>query len=70
MIRREEFRNSIGMLNEGYNAAMDGALLWISSEKRRSQVKRKMRRFLIAAIIAAIALGTSAVAAYLLQYSP
>ena len=70
MIRRKDFMESIGMPDEGFNAAMDRALLQIAREERRPQVKSKMRLSLIAAVIAVIALSASAVAAYVLQYSP
>ena len=62
MIHRKDFIDSIGMPDEGFNAAMDRALLLISGEERRPQVKSKMRLSLIAAIIAAVALSGVALA--------
>ncbi len=62
MIRRKDFLDSIGMPDEGFNAAMDRALLQISREERSPQMKRKMKLSLIAAIIAVIALGSMALA--------
>ena len=62
MIRRKDFINSIGAPDEGFNAAMDRALLQISREERRPIVKRKMKLSLAAAIIAAIALSGVALA--------
>lgn len=62
MIRRKDFINSIGMPDEGFNAAMDRALLQISREERRPQMKSKMKLSLIAAIIAVIALSGAALA--------
>ena len=62
MIRRKDFMESIGTPDEGFNAAMDRALLQISREERRPLVKRKMRLSLVAAIIAAIALSGVALA--------
>ena len=35
MIRRKDFMESIGTPDEGFNAAMDRALLQISREERR-----------------------------------
>lgn len=62
MIRRKDFMDSIGVPDEGFNAAMDRALLQIASEERRTPVKRKMRLSLIAAIAAVIALSSVALA--------
>lgn len=62
MIRRKDFMESIGTPDEGFNAAMDRALLQIAREERRPLVKRKMRLSLVAAIIAAIALSGVALA--------
>ena len=62
MIRRKDFMESIGTPDEGFNAAMDRALLQISREERRPLVKRKMRLSLVAAIIVAIALSGVALA--------
>lgn len=62
MIRRKDFMESIGTPDEGFNAAMDRALLQISREERRPLMKRKMKLSLVAAIIAAIALSGIALA--------
>ena len=62
MIRRKDFMDSIGTPDEGFNAAMDRALLQIAREERRSPVKRKMKLSLVAAIIAIAALSGVALA--------
>lgn len=62
MIRRKDFIDSIGIPDDGFNAAMERALLQISKEERRPLVKRKMKISLLAAIIAAIAMSGVALA--------
>ena len=62
MIRRKDFMDAIGAPDAGFNAAMDRALLRISREERRPQVKRRMKLSLAAALIAIIALGGVALA--------
>ena len=42
MIRKEDFIESIGMPDEGFNRTMDDALLQISEEERNPVMKRKM----------------------------
>ena len=62
MIHKKDFINSFGMPDEGFNAAMDRALLQVAGEERRTPVRRKMKLSLAAAIIAVAALGGVALA--------
>ena len=62
MIRKEDFIHSIGGPDEGFNRAMNAALLHIQEEERKPVMKRKLTMTLAAAIIAALALTGAALA--------
>ena len=62
MIRRTDFIHAIGAPDEGFNAAMDRALLRISREEENKPMKGKIRLSVLAAILAAILVSSIALA--------
>lgn len=65
MIDRRDWIAAFGEIDEGFDAAIERALLRIDSEERSKPVKRKMTLALAAAIIALLALAGAALAMHM-----